>query len=413
MTALNCLIDALADITLIDIFQRLHSITHEKRQHDLFTCVIVCRRWHHLAIPVLWQSLHLDLNPIQEFTKLDRTAYPKAVVAQPDLFELNSGSSAFPTWGLETLAGFTNALGVRASDMNRLYDTLLIERRAKGLQAETIEDSGSEAKRALNTKSVTPSDDKNIWPLDASAYRGYFTFVRYISVWLDAPTFRYALDKCEQIIAACTNLRRVDASFGISRWGFHHLSIFDQPKLMEWWDRVTQHLSTQRLESFRLRLAVDGPYSLFPAPRSNWDYCLPPIYNSLTEFRIVQTEQDVNFAIHHISRMAQLKHFTYYIPNEMVAFTEDENRRFWEALDNIKLESFSFFHGFPAWKTPRLPPTLEFVRVGVENKAVSELEDLISAVPNVRAWERNILMARGLSGKEVFDIYLEPKVNGL
>src|SRR5277367_248736 len=53
-------IDNLANETLIQVFEYLHSPVFP--QGDLFSCLLVTRRWHALVSPIAWQTLHLDFN---------------------------------------------------------------------------------------------------------------------------------------------------------------------------------------------------------------------------------------------------------------------------------------------------------------------------------------------------------------
>ena len=53
-------IDKLPNELLAHVFEYLHSPVFP--QTDLFPCLLVTRRWHDLALPIVWSTLHLDFN---------------------------------------------------------------------------------------------------------------------------------------------------------------------------------------------------------------------------------------------------------------------------------------------------------------------------------------------------------------
>ena len=53
-------IDSLSNELLLQVFEYLYSPNHLQR--TLCSCLRVSRRWHDLALPIVWKALHLDLN---------------------------------------------------------------------------------------------------------------------------------------------------------------------------------------------------------------------------------------------------------------------------------------------------------------------------------------------------------------
>src|SRR5271154_3259289 len=53
-------IDSLSNELLLEIFEYVYSPNHLQR--TLCSCLRVSRRWHDLALPIVWKTLHLDLN---------------------------------------------------------------------------------------------------------------------------------------------------------------------------------------------------------------------------------------------------------------------------------------------------------------------------------------------------------------
>src|SRR5271154_1212266 len=53
-------IDELSNELLVHVFKYLHS--SHSTQTNLLSCLLVTRRWHHLALPIVWSTLHLDFD---------------------------------------------------------------------------------------------------------------------------------------------------------------------------------------------------------------------------------------------------------------------------------------------------------------------------------------------------------------
>ena len=52
-------IDSLSNELLLQLFQYLDFINHER---DVYSCMLVSRRWYDLALPIVWGTLHFDFD---------------------------------------------------------------------------------------------------------------------------------------------------------------------------------------------------------------------------------------------------------------------------------------------------------------------------------------------------------------
>src|SRR5271170_3914901 len=60
MSSRSSRIEAFPDEVLTRIFQHLHLENHIRNRGLLSPCISICRKWYQLALPVLWQSFHVD-----------------------------------------------------------------------------------------------------------------------------------------------------------------------------------------------------------------------------------------------------------------------------------------------------------------------------------------------------------------
>src|SRR5436190_12893282 len=195
----TCWIEHLSNELLLEIFQYLHLPRLLRRQRYLFSCILVNRRWHDLALPLLWRSIHLDLF-WYNFTEIG-------------LFDADGGLYDYP---------------IRMRDRNELG--------VRPVQPELL------------TRSLQRQQFK-VHPL-----KNALSFCRYISIcardntWSDNLTFDIQLDTLDvmSVVLACNNLRDVDI----------YLRTSQEPtyEFRRMWAKIAEHLANLSLSTFSLHI---------------------------------------------------------------------------------------------------------------------------------------------------------------
>ena len=332
-----CWIDTLSNELLLEIFRYLHLPQLIYRQRHLFNCILVNRRWHDLAFPLLWRSLHLDLH-----WPTFNTDEP--LEDQDDLDEL-----------------FDHPVGIR--DRNEL------------------------GVRPLHLEWVLRCIKRRQFHLDPPRVSPY-SFCRYLSIcardhtWSDLVPYDLESEILDvaQIVLACNKLKDVDI--------FLRASQVPAPEFLMLWELVSRHLSKQPLSTFALNIDsltlpdISPCFGFGAAFISFSTICHQVTHLSLTQ-RIRVLDLVFEGGLSNFKNLKSLEFFVEHGRGELDGISEPvtflqpfsagENEAFWKSIKKLPLEHIAFRNLFPAlaWDrtTAQLPPTLRNVVLNLPTRS--------------------------------------------
>lgn len=237
MNSADCPIDWLPNDVLLPIFQILRGPESISSPRDLAPCILVSRRWHSLAMPVLWNTIHLDVDWMKIKEPEQKKFHPSITdfSAQRNVDEGeasdwdsesddwngwidydNSSSPMTVCWGdIIPRPFYTNVLGVRPHKLDLLYRS---------------------AKHQFHF-------ERPFW----MAYSSPFDFCRKITICLFyVPRYSENKRRINSIVLACKYLRDSDI--------FLHPRNVPTLDDRTTWIELAGHLSSQNLRTLRIRL---------------------------------------------------------------------------------------------------------------------------------------------------------------
>ena len=324
-------IECLSNELTISILEYLH--LPERGPHgqiDLSSCMFVNHKWHNLAYPLLWRSIHLDLH-WHEYHKSSRNTSNETRAPQtgPTFYDKLPGAGMWGNDFSETT--YTNKLGVRPTQLD----------------------------------------------IVSNPRTSFLEHCRYLTIIID----RNDISDLVSIIRACNNVRHVDILVCVTE---------PSRKFRNCLRQITHHLSSVPLSTLRIKFSCPVPAPSFLDLQSRIHQQFLRSY--LTHLSVTHPIVNIDDILQQLS-YPNLRSFTYVLGEVRTNvpakyFSPSENETFWNAVQAVPLEELGFSVPYAAltWDGgyARFPSTLKKLIVTLDESLAFNPIPILQQVTNLQ-----------------------------